>query len=62
MSIVGNFENVTPQYKQDFEEWARGPEAARLFQEAAEEVQCEADAFLERIAISYEDLHRPFCI
>ena len=62
INIVGNFEIVTPQYKQEFEEWCRGAEAKKLFQEASEEVQSEYDAFLERNSISHKELHTPFGI
>ena len=61
-TLVGDFENWTEQDRKNFEVWACSAEATRLFEEAAEESQREADAFLERISISHEELQRPFDI
>jgi hypothetical protein len=62
MALVGNFDCLTEQDRQEFEKWTRSDDAANLFQKGADKVQQESDAFIERISISYEELQRPFNI
>lgn len=62
MALVGNFDKLTEQDKQEFEEWTKSEEAKKIFLETAEEVQRESDDFRERNAFHFEDLFRPFTI
>ena len=58
--FTGNLDGLSDQDEKEIDDWVRSPEASQIFREVAEEVQRDADAFRERISVSYGELRSPF--
>jgi len=60
MKPVGSFEALTEQDRRTIREWFRSERAAKLLQEATEEVRRESEDFRKRTMPHPADAHRVF--
>ena len=60
--LVGNFREFTEKEKEAFRKWCQTGEAKKIFKEAHEGCEREAEDFRRRTTITSEMMFRPFTI